>query len=615
MLSSLSKMQLEISNYRDGAVVVKACPGSGKTYSVAARLASLLSKEKFLRKGILGLSYTNVAIDEIKYQLRNKFDISTSYGFPHYLGTIDSFVNNYIFLPFGHLIMECPGRPKLVGGPHSTWTFGKGDRTYAYPGGVRRCVSANPDGYFDCTTFDINDKLIPIVSPREFHFSFSGSNYFKNDGSPIKRVQDIIDSKFKLFKYGYANQSDANYIALKVLIEYPIVLDNVANQFKYLLIDEAQDTDQIQMRIIEQLFEKGLKNIMLIGDRDQAIFEWNSARPELFDEKYDLWEKIELTENRRSSQKICDFTIHLSSFDRTKAINENVSHFEFEPEILDYLPESKAKNSPISFNESKSSFDEVMRYYIAICEQNRIDINKENVAVLYRGRSYARYLGLQQDIVEFGQLPWVKGSYHVKDVIQGKHLMDVGDFSNGYKLLERGLINAKNRVLDAAFFCNQDFIQSLIDRNGLRSIRNEIHSIINSLPSTRSKTIRSWVQESNDILNAMELNFDFPINVRNGDVLVDDFFASDLNLKEIHPFFYGTIHSAKGKTFEAVLLILSKKPGNKSNYSTMLRSGCKPGEEEELRNIYVAITRPRKVLLMVVPTSDLAVWKSKFSKT
>lgn len=53
---------------------------------------------------------------------------------------------------------------------------------------------------------------------------------------------------------------------------------------------------------------------------------------------------------------------------------------------------------------------------------------------------------------------------------------------------------------------------------------------------------------------------------------------------------------------------LEKKSGNKSNYTTMLTKGCKEGEQEELRNIYVGITRPRKVLFLTVPREDVAKW-------
>ncbi|MBK8367068.1 MAG: UvrD-helicase domain-containing protein [Bacteroidetes bacterium] len=69
-----------------------------------------------------------------------------------------------------------------------------------------------------------------------------------------------------------------------------------------------------------------VENIMLIGDRDQAIFEWNNAKPELFDNKFNQWDKIELNENRRSSQNICNVTCHLSSFPTSNSINPDVKN-------------------------------------------------------------------------------------------------------------------------------------------------------------------------------------------------------------------------------------------------------------------------------------------------
>lgn len=600
MYSHLSDKQKEILNYNEGCVVVKACPGSGKTYSVAARVSKLLSQKNYTYRGIAALSFTNVACDEISDKLSGDFGIDNRIVYPHFLGTIDSFINQYIFMPFGHLYMKCKQRPELVGAPFSTWSINRFER--------------DPHQYFDKTTFDINDYLIRIAPHQAFHFIW---NYYNRNGDINGNIQNIISSKTMMFKNGYANQSDANYIALKILQKYPLIGENIANQFEYFIIDEAQDTNDIQMGIIDILRTSGANNFMLIGDRDQSIFEWNNAHPELFDEKYEQWNKIELNENRRSSKKICNFINYLSSFESIRAVTETIADYDFIPKIIGYKPEKKKRKSDdwiVTPKESKTSFDEIMSIYCATCEENGININKENVAVLYRGRNKSEFLGVHRDKFEFSNNPWISNNYHVKDIVKGKHLYENGFFKEGYRLLEKGIIEAINKPNDNEFYCTNTFVQSLIDRNGIKEHRDNLFELIELMPNTKNKTLTKWINETNQIFAKFKIQFS--VNEEFSEILIDEIFGNNMSNGDVHPFYFGTVHSAKGKTFEAVLLLLGKRAGAGMNYINMLKaelSSLKPSNQEEMRIVYVGITRPRKILMMAVPEEDVNVWKSKLN--
>lgn len=598
MYSHLSDSQKRILNYDNGCVVVKACPGSGKTYSVAARVSKLLSQKNFKNKGIAALSFTNVACDEIADKLLNDFGVQNKIGYPHFLGTLDSFINQYVFMPFGHLFMKCKQRPELVGEPYSTWS-------------INRYVR-DPHQYFDKTTFDINDNLIMIAPYQAFHFKW---DYFNKSGAINGNIQNIINSKFNLFKVGYANQSDANYIALKILQKYPLIAQNIANQFEYFIIDEAQDTNDIHMGIIDTLNFSGASNFMLIGDRDQSIFEWNNARPELFDNKYNQWEKIELNENRRSSGNICKFISFLSSFERINAVTKSIANYDYSPSIVGYVPEKKKRGTQtwlITPEESKESFDRIVTLFCATCEENSIKINKQNVAILYRGQSKSQLLGVQRDKFEFSSNPWLPNNYHVKDVVKGKHLYENGSFKEGYRLLEKGIIEAINKPDNNNFYCTSSFVQSLIDSNGIKEHRDGIFELIELMPTTKQKTLNEWINESNQLFS--EYKIQFLIEYDNGNILIDELFGNNMNQGDVHPFYFGTVHSAKGKTFEAVLLLLGKRAGAGKNYVNMLNvdlNTLSPSNQEEMRIVYVGITRPRKVLMLAVPDEDVKDWKNK----
>ena len=72
----------------------------------------------------------------------------------------------------------------------------------------------------------------------------------------------------------------------------------------------------------------------------------------------------------------------------------------------------------------------------------------------------------------------------------------------------------------------------------------------------------------------------------------------------------GTVHSAKGETYESVMLVLKKSDGKRRNYVNTLEQNL--GEYEELRIIYVGITRPRKILVLAVPDESIEPWRAKF---
>ncbi|WP_165357658.1 UvrD-helicase domain-containing protein [Flavobacterium beibuense] len=601
MYAHLSGDQKKVLNFNEGTVVVKACPGSGKTYSIAARISRLLREEGEgqIRLGVI--SFTNTAGLEIEEKLKSDFASNVPLLFPHFLGTIDSFINTFIFLPFGHLIMGCPSRPELVGEPHGSWNTKRYERDY--------------DQYFDRTTYNIKGEIIPLAPYQAFHFKsvFFGLKYYKNDKTVNGFIKGIIDSKERLFKKGYANQADANYVALQVLRKYPMITRNLAHKFTHLLVDECQDTTEVQMAIIDLLHDAGCANIMLVGDRDQSIFEWNDAKPELFDAKFEAWNKILLKENRRSSQLICNFFRNLSSFERIIAVNEEVRDCTIAPEITGYINVKKATKKDaavITEAQSIASFTILLNAFLAQCTGEGISIDKNNVAVLYRGAANAKYLGLGKKEQPYRESPWIAKHYHVRTLLKGKHLYENGNFAQGYALMERAYFEAMQRRIQEDFHCSIKFINERIERLGMSAHRKEVFSFIHSLPATSGLTIRQWVEAANTALHTGSYPFFLNIALSKAGMLVEEYFGEDSNSATLHPFYFGTVHSAKGKTFKAVLLLLGKQAGS-TNYSTILstpHSNLKDNYKEELRVIYVAISRPAKILKMAVPESDIPIW-------
>ncbi|MEX1015060.1 MAG: UvrD-helicase domain-containing protein, partial [Candidatus Paceibacterota bacterium] len=404
----------------------------------------------------------------------------------------------------------------------------------------------------------------------------------------------IIRARKKYLKLGYANQNDSNYFSLQLLEKFPDLAKSLAVKFPFLIIDEAQDTSEIQMQIIEKLIDNGLEEIMLVGDPDQALYEWNEARPDFLEEKFNNWKEnsISLNENRRSSQIVCDFTFNLSTLPQAStAVNKDVEDFNYNPNIVTY-----------DENDIKKTITE----FLNNCRGNGIQISQENIAILSRSQSFVNeILGMKNILPK--DIPWKPKVSFVKEFALAKYLIDNQQFNKGYKLLER----ATYKALSDSHYCSQEDLKNLISSYGIIEFRSNIHFLAQILPSTDQVTIKNWIQSSNEVLKKNNIQITLEIKPTKGNIYFDDLFKTAKENKLELNFRLGTVHSVKGETFEAVLLFLKKK-GIGSYYKTMLKKGATTSDEEELRIVYVAMTRPRRLLTIAVPDEEnLTAWKKR----
>ena len=562
IFDTLSDAQRRVVFEKEGMFAVRACPGSGKTYSVAARLAHKIETWKLRNQGIASISFTNAAWQEIEKQVTSHFRIQKPIPYPHFLGTIDSFINRFIFLPFGHLVMGCTSRPILVGEPHGTWT----GRSFS-------------ESFFDNLSYDVKGNLCPlnksIMPPR-----WETNKYIRM-------------AKSRLIRAGYANQDDSNYFGMKILETYPGISKALVSRFPMLMMDEAQDTSEIQMRIIDNLIENGLNEVLLVGDPDQAIFEWHDAKPKLFIKKFEQWAEnsIVLNENRRSSQKICNCTCRLSSLDKPSiAINCDVKDCDVTPMVVTYDIEKIHK-----------TIDDFLGY----CRKMEIDINPKDVAVVFRSRSIFNIITGVKNISS-KELPWEDDNLCCRDLAKGKYLCDRGEFRRGHKLIEKAIYKITNNTN----YCSDWDIEKMIEEVGFIEFREYVYELISMFGKTEC-CIGEWVEDANNNLAQRGIGLKLSIKKKCGTSNFDEIFGLDNKHVFEKDFTLGTVHSIKGKTFEAVLMVLKKK-GIGSYYRTLLANNARIEENEELRNVYVGITRPRRLLVLAVPDDDdKTAWESQ----
>lgn len=453
--------------------------------------------------------------------------------------------------------MKCNCRPKLIGKPFNNWV-----------------APFYSQQQFTEITRNLDGEWVKVPGSK------LGQNWESNS-------QLIIEKK-RLIRKGYANRADAHYYALKVLENHENILNLLTKRFPYIILDEAQDTSDIQMKILNKLTENGLKNLILVGDPEQAIYEWNDANPMLFENKYQEWKpnSIELNENFRCSSSICEF---ISKFSHTNFVSKS------ENDLLEIKPQFKTYNDE---EDIKNIIEEFKQY----CDSKCIPQDDDSRAILFRGQNFANHFktdGLYS-IFEIFKGNDLEPTF-TRFVVLGKYLWDLGYVKEGFKLLEKAYLNKD------VYFVSNDLISSVIEEKGLLKHRRDILKFIHELPKAKpTDDINNWI-------NNVHSNFDLGIKLKNiNDTRFQGLFKDiQLNLEHSNgDTHHGTIHSVKGKSFRAVLLILKEKPPGAKKYSKLFEQ-YNLLKEEELRIPYVAMTRAKEILWIVIPESEKRAWERK----
>ena len=546
---------------KTGKFVVKACPGSGKTAAVTERVYRFIKNWNNKKSGIAVLSFTNIAADEIKENLEKK-DRNLEINYTHFIGTLDSFFNKYIFLPYGHLVMNCEKRPILVGDPISHWSSGD----YI-------------ENYFDRVEFLIDGEV----------------NYKKKD----LNYDTVKQMKYRLTREGFATENDANYHAMRVLEQYPHIAKALSIRFPHMIIDEAQDTSDIQMRIIDLLVENGLNNLILVGDPEQSIYEWKGGKPELFNEKYEKWKdnSIIFDYNFRSSQKICDFFSKLSSIE---SIYSKCPHdTDIPPKIIPY----------------RNNYKHVIDEFEEECIKNGIRLDEKNVSILFRGNKevnkYKKSLKIKdvQYLFEF----YSDSKSRTVNILEGLYHWNNKNHLEGFQIMEKEYLKLKynnNKIT------NLDIFEE-IKIQGFQNHRLNVYNFINVFPPIENnQTINSWINEVNyrfkdyfrlsEVKHGKMYKTDYYTKEVTFDLLFNEDSKNNLNYN------IGTVHSVKGGSFDATLLLLKEETEHNEKYSEIIPNNLNLDKNQELRVIYVALSRAKKLLYLVVPKKDYGMWKSIF---
>lgn len=570
-------MRYEITEQRKkyldarGFTILTACPGSGKTTSIVYKLKTLIKECRINNangSGILCLSFTNKACAEIISKYKEMH--GTSIRYPNEIRTIDSFITQHIVFNYWYLI-EGLSRPKIINEEELLrklyFRYYKGNE----------CIQ---------NKFYEYKKIIYQYHPEKVEYL--GNNLFKIENKIISKDNDILFKycadvvRYRL-TYGILKSSDAILIAIKILKNYPIVAKSLANRFPYIILDEAQDASEFQFYIIECLKNAGVKNIELVGDVNQAIYEWRNAKPEIF-QRYTMkkeWNHLNLMENRRSVQRIIDF------YSRLKPIGY--------PDIVSYgVVDNHIKIEIIRYNEGQ-------------------EINALN-----------RFKQICDDYELNSRLILVRGNEDLKKITKRKKGIKIWKNKIPYQIIEAKLLFDQNMIKEALDKMGWICANLICGENNFESMKNYVQEkegtiefnimllkLLKSVPSL-SLSFNIWDEKIKQLLKEtlkLTKNLDFAFkqkmshqkigNLRNESV--GTYFGQ---VKE-NTVKVQTIHLAKGTSVDAVLLYLHAKSSVQgiSFYDIPDKSGGLNKVKEKHRLIYVACSRARQLLAIAVPSS------------
>lgn len=272
---------------------LQAVPGSGKTTALLAKLVILERKLPFADgSGILVLSHTNAAIDEIKEKIQKHCPKLFSY--PNFIGTIQSFVDDFLAIPF--YVHMCKKKPNRI--DHEIYNEVATKRYNNLPNSAAKTwlnKQHDPENLFKNFRFDIDLNLTNGMNGNIILRSNSNSASYKT----FKKI------KQQILLSGVLNYDDAYFLAECYLKKIPNIKTILQKRFSFVFVDEMQDMDTHQYNLLEKIFyDEGnsVSKIQRIGDKNQAIY--NSVKAtDVWQDRADI---LRLNGSQRLSKPIAD---------------------------------------------------------------------------------------------------------------------------------------------------------------------------------------------------------------------------------------------------------------------------------------------------------------------
>lgn len=588
---------------------VAACPGSGKTTVLLAKLKLLADRMPFENgAGICVLSHTNVAVDEITKRLSDYTD--KLLGYPNYIGTIQSFVDRFVTMPY---LRNIAGRNVQV----------VDNLTYAQHA-LNRMQSSPKYRALDYVTknsFETGGQFTTRIDHIQ-------ALYIRDDGAlcvgkqkkALAGAQKPSAMQYKelledLLKYeGIIRYRDAYAYAKIAVNDLPETYEDLfSSRFQYVFIDEYQDCDVLQRQVVDSIFNSSKCTVIKIGDSDQAIY--NSSENETPD-----WVPrdgfLSIMTSCRYSQEIADVICMLRK--------RNVH-------IVTSTGKTGAK--PVLLIFDKKSIERVLHGFINVLEaQNLYDnkgvykaigaVRKEDSSGLKLGSYWSEFDGSTKKQGEYNY--WLLIDDIIVCLLDGK-LYKVERIIR--KLLCRIFHYTKVKHPTSGKDFSVSSIKKVLDDEYRDIYRQWVYELSRLQNIGRENVDCLMRQKINELIKSMNLEIDDIFNCLPDYFLDKATIVNQMEKKDKNVFIdpirgcrieFDTIHGVKGETHDATLYLETDRQGASDlnrilPYFGVGKLGKSKLYDYSRKLAYVGMSRPKKLLCVAMQAKTFEKCKDVFA--
>jgi DNA helicase II / ATP-dependent DNA helicase PcrA len=597
-LKNLNKAQKEAVLHLDGPLLIVAGAGSGKTKVLTSRIAHIIKEKKAFPNQILSVTFTNKAAKEM--QNRVSKILGSAATALSWLGTFHSIC--------AKLLRKHASAANL----NSNFTIIDTDDQIRLIKNI--CKAENID------IKQLAPKFILAIIDR-----WKNKGYYPSE--VVINRKDIYEKTIlPLYKIYQQKLTDLNSCdfgdlilhVVKILENYPDIRKIYSNNFKYILVDEYQDTNFIQSKWLNLLSEKN-KNLCCVGDDDQSIYSWRGAEIKNFlefDQVYKNTKVIRLEQNYRSSQNILSVASNLISNNQNR-VGKTLTTTMEEGDLVKLNCFKNGKDEAIGISDEiekklkkKYSFNNISILVRAIFQTREFEERFLKIGMPYRilgGTkfyeraeikdcvAYLRLINQEKDDLAFERIV-----NNPKRSIGDTTLKTVHEFAkknhlslekSSIKMIEQNLIKPKTKI-GLGFFLNLlnkwrndllikkvshiKLLQIVLDESGYSTMLKNKKDVDNENRLENIKELLSAMKEFDNLESFLE-------HVSLATSIDQEWDGEKINMM--------TMHAAKGLEFDVVFL-----PGWEEGlfpHQKSIEEKGQNGLEEERRLAYVGITRAK----------------------
>ncbi len=591
----LSPKQQQIVYYDNGAILVKASAGSGKTRVLTERIKKLIYKT---RRKILAITFTNKAGEEMKERLGN---LSTSDG-RLFIGTFHGFCQQ---------VLENHGQ--LIGFNNIPHIFeDESDRLEL----IEQAIEKTPSYYSEYINLNSKQKRdfryrgLDFISDVKRNLLSDDELFYQHNDEDLvllyKTYQDILNSQNAI------DFDDLILLAYNLFTNNPKISALYRRTYEYICIDEAQDLNYAQYQLLRSITIDEHRNVMMVGDPNQSIFAFNGSSSEymikMFVEDFKP-EIIELKENYRSSKSVLQAAERIipNSCDVVDVVIEGIFKvLKMDDEESEALWIADKINRLVKLGEHEDIEGNIVHEKIAIIGRNKYVFKHlinafKNKEIPYFYKTTPGAIKFESEVMRIFDIS-LRVKLNTQDTLHWYRLLNLFNNTKA-KNLEELLSDLERQeykdVLNMVINLNDDGsnfklslnrFSKLIEENNYIEDDNEKTMILNDI----KELLEHWHMydkrtDKRSLLqfkNSMALGKTHPLTQKQGVTL-------------------STVHTMKGQEYDIVFLI-GMDDETFPDYRAIKSGGTEMVQEKN--NVYVAFTRSKRFLYVTWPAKRLMPW-------